>query len=436
MRFILAVLLAKLVCFVGKPFGKATNLPGELALKVCPKLFKSFKFKGKILAVTGSNGKTSTANLVAHILSQDGKSVINNAKGSNLTGGVATVLAQSCNLKGEIDADYVVLEVDERFSRLIFKDFHPDYLLVTNLFRDQLTRNGNVDVIVSILNEMIHKDTMLILNGDDPISSILAPENTNRVYYSMNKTVYSTEESLNITHDAKVCPKCFGKMNYQYYHYNHIGKFTCSHCGYTNYPSKYIADEVDFETGTFKVNGIDCSTSYKTIYNFLNTTAAIALCCEAGLEIDEVCKNASDFVIMKQRYNEFDIGGRKAIMILSKNQNPVSFDQSISYITENKGEKTVIVYVNNINHTYNKDTTWLYDISFDRLNDCIDKIICTGPRGYDLAVRLQLNNFNMDKVIIETQIENLKPIVAQTKGDIYVLTELYDANTIINAIKD
>jgi len=93
---------------------------------------------------------------------------------------------------------------------------------------------------------------------------------------------------------------------------------------------------------------------------------------------------------MKQRYDEFKVGDRTAIMILSKNQNPVSFDQSISYVLELPGEKTVVALVNNINHTGHRDTTWLYDISFERLLGKVHSVVCTGPRAYDLAVRLKL----------------------------------------------
>ena len=435
MKFKIALLVGKALHFIGKPFGKSTNLPGEIALKICPDLFSRFNFKGKILAVTGSNGKTTTANTVAHILSKSGYSVINNAKGSNLTGGVATTLITHSAFSGNIDADYVVLEVDERYSRLIFKDFAPDFMLVTNLFRDQLTRNGNVDVIISKLTEAIKPKTKLILNANDPISSLLAPDN-DRVYYAMEKTAESSDTPMNITHDAKVCPKCFGKMKYDYFHYNHIGKFACENCGYTNCTPKYVASEVDFSSGDFLINGEKANTQYKSAFHFLNVTAAVSLCVEAGIDFNTAVKNASTFVVSRQRFDEFNLKDRKAVMILSKNQNPVSFDQSISYLLNEDGEKTVIVYVNNINHTHNKDTTWLYDISFEKLNGKVSSLICTGPRAYDLAVRLKLADFDMKCVEIEPELEKLKKIVDKTTGTVYILTELYDAKAILSAISE
>lgn len=433
MRFQIALLAGKLLYAVGRRMGKATNLPGEIALKICPDMMGRFRFSGKVLAVTGSNGKTTTANMIAHILKENGYTVANNAKGSNLTGGVATTLLTSSRMNGKIEQDFVVLEVDERYSRLIFRDFSPDFLLCTNLFRDQLTRNGNVDVILEKLHEAIKPTVKLILNANDPISANLAPENP-RVYYGMGRTDLSTDRCVNITHDAKVCPKCFGRMEYEYFHYNHIGAFHCPSCGYRMPEMKYQAAQVDFVTGDFTVNGFPVHTEYKTPFNILNTTAAVAACAELGLDFSRCCEAVSRFVVMKQRYDEFKVGDRTAVMILSKNQNPVSFDQSISYVLELPGEKTVVAYVNNINHTGHRDTTWLYDIGFERLCGKVDSVVCTGPRAWDLAVRLRLAGFPDSAVRVERELAALKPVVDGTRGTICILTELYDAKSILEVI--
>lgn len=433
MRFKLALLVGKLIHFLGKYVGKATNLPGEFAMKICPDMMGRFQFKGKVIAVTGSNGKTTTANMLAHILTDQGYKVANNAKGSNLTGGVATTLLTASSFGGVISEDFVVLEVDERFSRLIFKFFSPDYLLCTNLFRDQLTRNGNIDVIIEKLHEAIKPSVKLILNANDPISGNLAPQNE-RVYYGMDRTPQSTFDCPNITHDAKVCPKCFGRMRYDFFHYNHIGQFTCLTCGYQTPEAKYFATNVDFASGEFKINGISVCTDYRPPFNLLNMTAAVAACCEMGLDINKVCASVSRFRVMKQRYDEFKVGDRTAIMILSKNQNPVSFDQSISYVLELPDEKTVVALVNNINHTGHRDTTWLYDISFERLLGKVHSVVCTGPRAYDLAVRLKLAGFADEAIKVEREVTNIKPVVDKTKGSICILTELYDANSILEVI--
>lgn len=432
-RFQLALLVGKLLHFIGKRLGKATNLPGDIAMKLCPDMLGRFQFRGKVIAVTGSNGKTTTANMLAHILTDQGYRVANNAKGSNLTGGVATTLLAASHFGGVIKEDFVVLEVDERFSRLIFRLFSPDFLLCTNLFRDQLTRNGNVDVILAKLHEAIKPSVKLILNANDPISANLAPQNE-RVYYAMERTGQSTPECPNLTHDAKVCPKCFGRMRYDFFHYNHIGQFTCLSCGYETPKANYLASEVSFTSGDFKVNNVPVYADYRPPFNLLNMTAAVAACCELGLPIAQVCASVSHFRVMKQRYDEFKVGERTAVMILSKNQNPVSFDQSISSVLAMPGEKTVVAFVNNINHTGHRDTTWLYDISFERLAGKVDSVVCTGPRAWDLAVRLKLAGLSESAVKVECDVQRVKPVINSTKGAICILTELYDAKSILEVI--
>lgn len=434
MRLVAALIIGKIVHALGSVVGKASNLPGAIALKICPDMLGRIKFKGKIIAVTGSNGKTSSANMVAHVLKQCGYSVTNNAKGSNLLGGVATTLLSSADLKGNVSEDFVVLEVDERFSRLIFKHFSPDYMLVTNLFRDQLTRNGNVDVIIEKLTEAIKPRTKLILNADDPISSILA-ENNDRVYYGLDRTDLSTDECLSLTHDAKVCPKCFGRMKYSFFHYNHIGSYECSACGYKNAYAKYRAENINVGSGDFSIGGIDVHTEYKSVFNVMNMTGVFATCCEVGVSPEKCADALSRFVISNERFDEFEVDGRKGVMILSKNQNPVSFDQSISYVLNQEGEKTVIVYVNNINHTNNLDTTWLYDVSFNRLKNKVNSVVCTGPRAYDLAVRLELDGFDKERILVSTSLSDVAKEVRKTSGTLYIMTELYDAKSIVSAIK-
>ncbi|MBQ1826985.1 MAG: DUF1727 domain-containing protein [Erysipelotrichaceae bacterium] len=435
MRFFLALIIGKIISFLGNITGRGSNLPGQIALKIYPDLFKRFKVSGTILAVTGSNGKTSTANMVSHILRENGKKVVNNAKGSNLTGGVASAMLSAAKMNGSIDADFLVLEVDERYSPLIFRDFQPDYLLITNLFRDQLTRNGNVDIIIEKLQQAIRKEVRLIVNGNDPISAQILPDNE-RVYYGMERFRLSETQSVNITHDAKVCPKCYGHMEYDYYHYNHIGKFHCPRCGYETPQLMYTAQETDDENGSFSINGHPVNTTYKALFNYMNITAAVAACNQLGLGLEQCTSSISRFVIMKQRYEEFEFNGRRALMILSKNQNPVSYDQSISYVLSlDEKKKDVIIVVNNINHTHEKDTTWLYDISFERLKGKVEHVICCGQRAYDLAVRFKLAGFEEDRIMIEPDVAKCSQSVAKTSGVLCILTELYDAGSILKAIR-
>ena len=294
-----------------------------------------------------------------------------------------------------------------------------DYFLINNLLRDQVVRNGNPDIVLSKIKKAVQKDTTLILNACDPITSGIC-ENNNRVYFGMDKTPLSTKECENITHDAKICPKCFGEMKYNYYHYNHLGDFYCEACGYRRARENFLAHDVDFETGEFKINDVKAKTDYKVPFHISNMTAACAVAVSCGVTLEDAAEALKSFRISKERFEKFDVDGRSAELMLTK-QNPVSLDQSISYFLRQKGPKTAILYVNNVIYLENKDISWLYDVAFERMVGEADYIVCSGSRCYDTAVRLKLAGYDEERLVIEPELSNLKESVKKTRGDIYIL---------------
>ena len=143
MKLFLAVVVCKVLRFIGGLIGKGSSLPGQFALKVCPDVLGRVKLPEHIIAVTGSNGKTSTVEMIAAILRADGKKVVYNKEGSNQIEGVTTLILSNCSLGGKMRGDVLLLESDERYARHTFKWFHPTHFVITNLYRDQLTRNGH-----------------------------------------------------------------------------------------------------------------------------------------------------------------------------------------------------------------------------------------------------------------------------------------------------
>ena len=172
MRKFLAIIICKLLRVVGKIIGKGSSLPGKFALKVCPNVLSKIKLPEKIVAVTGSNGKTSTVEMIAHILRSNGLKVIYNAEGSNQIEGVTTFMLSSATLGGRLDGDVLLIESDERYAKYTFKHFAPTHYVITNLYRDQLTRNGHPMWVYNAIRESIHDSTQLILNADDPLVSL------------------------------------------------------------------------------------------------------------------------------------------------------------------------------------------------------------------------------------------------------------------------
>lgn len=422
MKFFITALLCKALGLAGKILGGGTDLPGKIALKLYPRVLKHIKFKGKVLAVTGSNGKTTTANIVAHVLRQNGYSVVNNELGSNMTSGIATTLLSACTLGGNIKADYVVLEVDECYSRFIFGDIRVDYYLVLNLLRDQVVRNGHPDLVYAKIAEAValQPDMTLILNAQEPISARLASMGNKVVYFAMERTSRSTDTCVSGTHDAKICPVCFHKMEYDFYHYNHLGQFACTNCDYRSHTPDFVGSDVDFEAQTLLVNGEKLSVTYNTTFNMFNTVAAAALAVSAGISMEEFSRGVSTFGGAKGRLDTFDFEGRKVTLMMTK-QNAASLDQSISFVLEQSGEKSVVLFINNVLYLDYKDISWLYDVAFERMEGKVQNILCTGNRALDAAVCLKTAGFGDGVLLYENDLTKVKEAFRKTNGDIYIL---------------
>ena len=175
MRLFIAICVCRMLWLVGKLVGKGTAKPGDIARALCPKVLSRLRFDGKIICVTGTNGKTTTSNMITHILRKNGFSVINNSFGPNMLGGVTTALLCGCTLGGRVKADYSVIEIDERWLRFLVKEIHPDYLVVVNLLRDQIMRNCCPEIVLEKIKMGITEGTTLVLNANDPVSQQLSP---------------------------------------------------------------------------------------------------------------------------------------------------------------------------------------------------------------------------------------------------------------------
>ena len=432
----LIILLCKFLYWIGKLVGKGSSLPGKVALKLDKDILKKIELPDNIIVVTGSNGKTSTVEMINRIFENAGFSVGCNLEGSNQTEGVVTMILNNANLKGEVKKDVLVIESDERYLRHTLKYFRPKYLVVTNLYRDQMTRNGHPELIYDIINEPLTADIHLILNADDPLSSLYGYKREKVTYFGMDENELSKKENTSRYNDGKYCPNCRNLMNYEYYHFNHIGKYRCNNCGHSRKNPNYAVTEFNMKNGNIVINKkYKISMTLRSIYNAYNLLAAYAVARQFGIDEEKLIGTLTEYVIYNDRVQKFDLNGHNGMLLTSKHENSISYNQSLSYVV-NQGEPcTVVLIIDAVSRKYfTSETSWIWDIDFELLNnDCVKKIVLAGKYVNDLAIRFEYSGIDMNKVSMHMDLDEMMQETKENSiGDVYVITCFSDRMKFMN----
>ena len=432
-RYFIALWAAKAVFVLLRLLKRnATMYPGYIALKICPDYLARTKKSPNVLCVTGTNGKTTTTNMVADILSQSGMKVVSNRYGSNINTGVATALTHSVSVFGKPKIDALVLEVDERFSRLILPFIKPDYLVVTNLFRDSIKRNAHPEYIFSILDTYVPETTKLILNADCLQSSQLL-KNNERVYFGIDRLDTDVTECVNLINDFSICPVCDEKLKFNYLRYHHIGNAYCPKCGFKSYEANYRLTDIDYDNKTITVEQNGAASVYpmvnRALYNIYNELAAISLMSEFGVDLEKVKEYMRKISVTQTRYKEDKAGKTEIIRTMAKGQNSVSCSRTLDFVGHENGARTVFIMIDDLfeRHDSSEFVGWIYDADFEFLNTPdIRQIVLAGPRCFDYKLRLLIAGVSEDRILCEE--DEFKAVDIMDK-DIDKLYLLHDTST-------
>lgn len=428
MKLSLMIFINKLVTKVCKLFGKNGSVyPGYIIYDVLrqKKILENVKYPKYVIAVTGSSGKGSTTELINHILTNNGYDVCYNQNGSNGVLAATTLILNNCNMKGEFKHEVLLIECDERHLKLIFGKNKMSHLIITNMTRDQPARHGNSDVVFKDVIKAIGNNTTLIIDADDPLVNRLTYTHDNKtIRYGMAKTKDSYLGSSEDLVDYAYCPKCNRKLIYDYYHYGHIGNYHCPNCDFQRGNVDFEATDVNLAKQSMKINGNKVHLDKDVLYAVYYHLAAYALCNIIGLDEETILNTLNKNKHESKRAKVTDFAGRNLTMLESKNENNLSYYQSIKFITDQSGKKSLVIGFDKVSrrHPHN-DISWLWDIKFELLNDKnIDKVICMGRFRYDIATRLSFAGIPEDKIILAHTIEELPQIIKeQTIGDIYTM---------------
>ncbi|HIT32591.1 MAG TPA: DUF1727 domain-containing protein [Candidatus Enterenecus stercoripullorum] len=438
MRRMLAIVACKLLRLAGKLLGRGSSLPGQIALKLCPDVLGRIKLPGHIIAVTGSNGKTSTVEMIAAILAADGRQVVYNKEGSNQIEGVATLILSHCTLGGRMRGDVLLLESDERYARHTFRWFHPTHFVITNLYRDQLTRNGHPQWVYESIQPAIHPEEILVLNADDPLVACFArghdPDKVK--WFGLEECSVSTKEHHGVYDDGLRCPVCGGKMEYTCYHYAHIGHYRCPGCGHHRPQPDFAVTSLDLAQGKLTINGeTQIELAFRSIYNVYNILAAWSVCALCGVDQTVMAGVINNYLLKNGRMVTFTLGKHKGTLLTSKHENSVAYDTNLAYIESLGQPCEVMVIVDAVSRKYfTGETSWLWDIDFDRLAcQHVRRVWLCGRYVNDLALRFDYSQVPQDKLTLQADIsaaaEELKK-----EGDLplYVVTCFSDRDKLLD----
>ncbi|MCF0136847.1 MAG: DUF1727 domain-containing protein [Oscillospiraceae bacterium] len=423
LRYILTAIFAKLCCIGMKLLHRqASFLPGKIAIKLCPDFLSRTGRPKTVIAVTGTNGKTTVSNLIAGILRTNGFNVINNSAGSNVDAGIASALIDNSNLFGKPHSDIAVLEVDERSSLRIYPHIKPDYIVCNNIMRDSVKRNANTEFISYIISSAIPENTTLVLNADDIICSALGSPANRRLYFGVEH-MFGTEcfDVGREIKDISYCPVCGAELVYDYTRYNHIGRVHCSACGFKNPVPDYTVTAVDTECRTLTVSHGGKEFRLRllndNISNIYNTAAAAAVCTELGLSPEQIESGLHGVKIVASRFDREECCGKPITLQLAKSQNPIACSRAIDYARKSVGRnKAVIVIIDDIHENCGntENISWIYDCSYAPLaDDTIGQVIFGGPRSADHILRAMIDGVDVSGF--------------KTTDDIYKTVELLDA---------
>jgi UDP-N-acetylmuramyl tripeptide synthase len=401
-RAIAAVVGAKAAAFASRRLsrGGGTSLPGLIANQIDPNLIKRVVAQaghGRVV-VTGTNGKTTTARMLAQIAAADGLTVLHNRSGSNLMRGLASTAVAAVDLLGRLPAaeqTIGVFEVDEATIPLALPQLQPRAVVFTNLFRDQLDRYGEVDSISGAWRSALgrlDRQCTLVLNADDPSVASLAHDWSGKVIFFgvQDQRHASTAEHAA---DARWCPRCGADYLYEAQYFGHIGIWQCPGCGASRPLPDVRAREVDLSpehptrlrietsSGEFAV-----TSRLEGLYNAYNALASVAAAAALGLSRAATCAGLGGLEAAFGRGESMLVGGRQVHVLLCKN--PAGANQVLRLLAANPAKKTLLVVLND-GIADGRDISWIWDVDFELLSGGVETIVVSGRRAADMALRLK-----------------------------------------------
>jgi UDP-N-acetylmuramyl tripeptide synthase len=376
--------------------GGGTTLPGKLLWKLDPGAIDALaaRLPQGSVAVSATNGKTTTTAMVAEILRPRVR-VAHNASGANLVSGVASTLLHS---RG---AELGLFEVDEGALPEVTRRVRPKALLLCNLFRDQLDRYGELELVAARWREAVAAlpHAQLVVNGDDPqVGSLARPGG--RVFGLDDPRV--ARPALQHAADSKYCLRCGTPYVYAAAYVGHLGDYRCPACGHARPSLDVTAREIELrglDGASFTLTAAEGEARIELrlpgLYNVYNALAAATLALSLGLSLDDVRDGLARFSAAFGRFERIAIGDRRVLMLLIKN--PAGANEAIRTLVEGAAPRVAVVALNDA-IADGRDVSWIWDVDFEPLLGGLDRLVATGSRAAELALRFAYGGLDRDRI--------------------------------------
>ena len=408
-----------------------TAMPGQWALRVCPNLLSILARGVKTVAITGTNGKTTTARMIEEGFARQGKNYFANRSGANLLSGITTEFVMNSTLFGKCKKEYAVIECDEAAAVKVFPQLKPQVVIVLNLFRDQLDRYGEVTHTLSNIRTALSslpEPITLCLNADCSLTASLADDLDHKArFFGIDKGAVPSGKKSELS-DASHCIRCKTEYEYDYITYGHLGGFRCPKCGYRRAEADYAVTDAaqqraDGSSIVIRADGKRylAEVNLPALYNIYNAIAAIAAMTEMGITTEAAISAVASFKCGFGRMENFALGKGGAKVMLAKN--PAGFNQLLSFL-QNIPDKFVLVLCLNDRGADGTDISWIWDANFEELCNLagtLEKVIVSGDRAADMAVRVKYAGVDPRFVTMEHDYERLVKELETEERPIYMI---------------
>jgi UDP-N-acetylmuramyl tripeptide synthase len=407
-RAVLALVAGKSAAVATRLIGRGggTAITGMVARRVDPRILdKLVRVPGvPVVAITGSNGKTTTARFTAALLRGEGITVCHNSAGANLVQGVTSLAVSYASLSGRLPDGVLVAEVDEGALPIVAPETLPRALLVTDLFRDQLDRFGEIYAVADAIESVAAKlpeDAALVVNADDPMVATLAADRKGkRVTFGL--ALKKSTDQITRAADTIRCPKCRADLQYRHVYLSHMGDYRCPSCGFAR-------PKLDVAVRSMEIEGLDCTsleidvrgTRYRIeipqsgTHIAYDAAGAIAILVGLGVPLSHAEASLADVGPAFGRLERIDANGREIVLAFAKN--PTSYNTTLRALATEEEPKQLLIAASNT-LVDGEDFGWLWDVDFEAMAPRVERAVVSGTRADELANRLHYAGVSMSRI--------------------------------------